>query len=214
MRLGALENAETSYREIGVDHEELAVFHGNPAALLIGGLRGHGHKIRSFAEPEGEVLRVRPERTKGTEILAIGKKKVQGGEIRNGPEKLPKAILQALGRPRLPPLRKPKEKALGIRSVAKSQALDISHGSVVAKENAVIKERVGVKAAPKARKLRRGFSGMGQKHRGLAVHRARDPRFEKGFRAEPEKVPSSFRIAEGVAEAIAVGCVLSPKAQP
>jgi hypothetical protein len=55
---------------------------------------------------------------------------------------------------------------------------------------------------------------MGQKHRGLAVHRARDLGFEKGFRAEPKKVPSSFRIAEGVAEAIAVGCVLSPKAQP
>jgi hypothetical protein len=197
-----------------MDHEELAVFHGDPAALSVGGLRGHGHKIRSLSEPEGEVLRVRPERAKGVEILAIGKKKVQSGEIRNGPEKLSEAILQAIGRLRLPPLRKPKEKALGIRSVGKSQALDIPHGSVVAKEDTVVEERMGVKAAPKARKLRRGFSGMGQKHRDLAVHRARDLRFEKGFRAEPKKVPSSFRIAEGVAKAIAVGCVLSPKAQP
>jgi hypothetical protein len=79
-----------------VDPKKLAVFRGNPATLFIGGLRGHGHKIRSRPEPEGEVLRVRPKRTKGIEIFAIGKKEVQGGEIRNGPEKLPEAILQAL----------------------------------------------------------------------------------------------------------------------
>lgn len=163
-------------------------------------------------EPKSEIIRILSVSANGVNPLPVRKKKVESAIVLKELEKPGGKLLKPLGTAGMPIPREPEGERLRVGAQGKAKFMSIADRAIMAKENAVVEERMSVKAALEFCVFRRGLSGVGQKRRGFAVHRTGDLRLGQGFRAESEKVPSPLGIAEGVAEAIAVGGVLSSKA--